>query len=155
MLVSYYKRFVWEKRIPWSCILGLLLVLAAWEALHLPMITSTDAIIPRDKAWRFYQAFRQQFGTDDALVIALETKDALSPSVISYVQTLTEAFSTVPEIEEVLSLTNVEDIVGTPEGFVVEPLIGTRNLSKPEERRKVEQRLRKNPLILGNLISED
>ena len=155
MLVSYYKRFVWEKRILWSCLLGLLLILAAWEALHLPMITSTDAIIPRDKAWRFYQAFRQQFGADDALVIALETKDALSPSVISYVQNLTEAFSTVPEIEEVLSLTNVEDIVGTPEGFVVEPLIGTRNLSKPEEKRKVEQRLRKNPLILGNLISED
>ena len=152
---SWYERYVWQKKRLWTGLLALLLLLAAGEALRLPLVTSTDAIIPRDEAWRFYEVFRKQFGADDALVIALEAEDVLAPEVLAYLRLLTQAFSRLPEVEEALSLTNVEDIVGGPGEFVVEPLIGTRDLALREERAWVQERIFKNPLLLGNLVSPD
>ncbi len=153
--MNWYERYVLKHRRIWLFVVGLFVVLAAWQALHLPIVTSTDAIIPRDKDWAYYEEFRQEFGADDALVVALGAEDVLSPQVVSYIRLLTEAFEEFPEVEDVLSLTNVEDIFGSEEDFVVEPLIGDRDLSDPQVRTWVEDRLRKNPLIYGNLVSHD
>ncbi len=153
--MNWFERIVLRHQKVWLLLIGLFLALAAWQALHLPIVTSTDAIIPRDEAWRYYQEFRQEFGADDALVIALSAPDILAPEVIDYVRLLTSSFEEFPEVEDVLSLSNVEDIFGSEEDFVVEPLIGDRDLRDPQARRWVESRLQKNPLIYGNLVSRD
>ncbi|NPB09341.1 MAG: MMPL family transporter, partial [Thermodesulfobacteria bacterium] len=153
--MDWIEKYLLQKKKIWLTVVALFIAFAAWQALHIPIVTSTDAIIPRDEAWHFYEEFRQEFGADDALVVALAADDILSPEVISYIRLLTSAFEEFPEVEDALSLSNVEDIFGSEEDFTVEPLIGDRDLSDPKVRQWVESRIKKNPLIYGNLVSRD
>jgi predicted RND superfamily exporter protein len=82
--------------------------------------------------------------------VALETSDVLEPETIKYLKKLTDLFESLPEVESVLSLTNVEDLFGSEEDFVVEPLIGERTLLSPQEREWVRKRILKNPLMYGS-----
>ena len=150
-----YENLVLKRRKLWYLVIFLSVVFFSWQALRLPIVTSTDAIIPRDQEYRFYEEFRQQFGADDAVAVALKARDVFQPPVLRYIRTLTEAFEEIAEIEDVLSLTNVEDVKGGEEEFIVAPLIGEELPESQEEIEAVKKRARQNPLIYGNLVSKD
>ncbi len=150
-----FRKLVLDHPILWGLFILLFTAGSIWSCLHLPIVTSTDAIIPRDKEWRFYEEFRQQFGADDAVAVALAAPDVFSPSVLRYIQRLTSEFEKIEGIEDVLSLTNVEDIEGGEEDFIVKPLIGEEIPEDPKILDTLKKHALKNPLIIGNLVSRD
>ncbi len=151
----WFKRLVLDHPWLWTLIILALTAGAIWSCLHLPVVTSTDAIIPRDAQWQYYEQFRQQFGADDAVAVAVAAPDVFDPRVLRYVRTLTEEFEQIEGVDDVLSLTNVEDIIGGEEDFTVEPLIGDEIPKDPHTLQRLKKRALKNPLILGNLVSKD
>ena len=153
--MSFYENFVLQKKTLWLTFIIFVVLFCLWEALNLPVVTSTDAIIPRDEEFLFYEEFRKQFGADDAVAVALKAQDVFSPRVLSYIKHLTEAFEEIEEVEDVLSLTNVEDVRGGEEIFIVEPLVGEEIPQDSETLRSLKERAARNPLILGNLVSSD
>ncbi|NPA49165.1 MAG: RND family transporter [Thermodesulfobacteria bacterium] len=153
--MSFYEKFVLRHKGLWLLIIVVFVLLSAWQAMRLPIVTSTDAIIPRDEEYRFYERFREEFGADDAVAVALKAEDVFTPAVLSYIKRLTENFEEIEEVEDVLSLTNVEDVRGGKEIFVVEPLVGDEIPRDPERLSYLKDRAAKNPLILGNLVSPD
>ncbi len=153
--MKWFKSFILDHPWLWGLILAALTALAAWSCLNLPVVTSTDAIIPRDKEWRYYEEFRQQFGADDAVAVAIAAPDIFTPQALAYIRLLTNKFEELEGVDDVLSLSNVEDIIGGEEDFTVEPLLGDEIPKDPKKLNQLRKRAQKNPLILGNLVSRD
>ncbi len=153
--MHWFKKLVVDHPFLWTLLILALSGFALWSCLHLPVVTSTDAIIPRDQQWHFYEEFRQQFGADDAVAVAIKGQDVFAPTLLHYVRKLTQKFEELKGVDDCLSLTNVEDIFGGEEDFTVEPLIGDEIPHDPQTLRTLKKRAQRNPLIYGNLVSRD
>ncbi|OAG27867.1 efflux RND transporter permease subunit [Thermodesulfatator autotrophicus] len=153
---EFYRRFVWQYQKFWLAVVLAFTIFCGWQVAHLPVVTSTDAIIPRDSLWHYYENFREQFGADDGVAVVLHSPSGIfTPETLAYIQKLTSIFEDIEEVESVLSVTNVEDIRGGEEIFEVEPLIGEEIPADTKSLSYLKERARRNPLIFRNLVSED
>ncbi len=121
----------------------------------LPVETSVESLIMEDDPdLLFYNTFKEQFGEDEFLVVGFSEPRIFSPAYLRFIQKLTEQFENIEEVDDVVSLTNVEDIIGSEDDFVVEPLVK----EVPDDSHSIEtikHRALTNPLIEGNLVSPD
>jgi predicted RND superfamily exporter protein len=121
----------------------------------LPVETSVESLIMEDDPdLIFYNTYKEQFGEDEFLVIAFSDPDLFTPSFLKLIQNLTEEFEAIEEVKEVTSLTNVENIIGSENDFVVEPLV-EEVPDNPAAIEIIKQRALNNPLIKGNILSGD
>ncbi|MEA3417483.1 MAG: MMPL family transporter [Thermodesulfobacteriota bacterium] len=121
----------------------------------LPVETSVESLIMEDDPdLLFYNTFKEQFGEDEFLVVAFSEPEIFSPAYLRFIQKLTEQFENIEEVDDVVSLTNVEDIIGSEDDFVVEPLVKEVS-DDPHSIETIKHRALTNPLIEGNLVSPD
>lgn len=116
---------------------------------------STETLLAKNTPeYRFYQDFRNHFGSDHLIAIAIETSDYLTLSNLQWTKALTNILSSDNRVDRVMSLANALDIRHKTFGVKVEPLMeGVLEGEKPIEQFKGE--VLTNPLVLGNLISKD
>ncbi|MBI4115003.1 MAG: MMPL family transporter [Candidatus Omnitrophica bacterium] len=116
---------------------------------------STEALFEkRTPAYQFYREFRENFGSDYLIAIAIKTPDYFTMRNLLLTDILTKILSKDPRVDRVLSLTNALDIKHRVLGVKVEPVIeGVLEGKKPMEKFKKEAL--SNPFFLGNLLSED
>ncbi|MDL1967687.1 MAG: MMPL family transporter [Deltaproteobacteria bacterium] len=121
----------------------------------LPVETSVESLImENDPDLLFYNAYKEQFGEDEFIVIAFSNPDLFTPYFLKFIQNLTEKLEAIEEVKEVISLTNVENIIGSENDFFVEPLFE----EVPDDAAIIEiikQKALNNPLINGNILSAD
>ena len=121
----------------------------------LPVETSVESLIMEDDPdLLFYNTFKEQFGEDEFLVVGFSEPRIFSPAYLRFIQKLTEQFENIEEVDDVVSLTNVEDIIGSEDDFVVEPLV-KEVPDDPHSLETIKHRALTNPLIEGNLVSPD
>ncbi len=102
-----------------------------------------------------YDEFKEHFASDEFVVVAYGCNDPLSESEIAYLSYLTEELETgVPYVDEAVSLTTVDDIVGTAAALEVKPLISEAPKTD-EELSRLKERIDLNPFFKGNLISDE
>ena len=102
----------------------------------------------------FYEEFKKVFGEDEFYVIAVQSEDIFSAPNLTMLREVTEALEALPEIDDVLSLANADDIAGGTDSFEVKKFIE----EIPTQRSDLDalrQRAGSNPLYLKNLISTD
>ena len=148
-----FERFVlshWKK---WVLLYLLFLIGAVYLYKKLPVLTSTAALIPKDKEFGFYQKFRQQFGADDGLIIAFKHPNLFSKQVLFWIRNLTDKLSNLDGVESVLSITNADDFLGQESDFIVEPLVPTEIPNNQAELKYIHDRALSNALIKGNLVN--
>ncbi len=123
--------------------------------LRLPVETSIESlIIEDDPDLDFYNHYKEQFGEDEFLVVAFRNPEIFSPTYLRFINHLTKAFEDLDEVKEVVSLTNVDDIVGGDDDFYIHPLVKELPTGS-EESARILQRAQFNTLIEGNLVSPD
>jgi uncharacterized protein len=136
----------------------LLLVLTALGSLgysRLPIETSVESlIIENDPDLLFYEKFKAQFGEDEFLVVAFAGPEIFSAKTLAWITEKNEELERIEEVREVVSLTTVEDIVGSDYDFIIRPLVEELP-DTPEGFLHIRQRALDNPLIHGSLISND
>jgi len=120
----------------------------------LPTETSVESlIIEGDPDLRFYETFKEQFGEDEFLVVGFQHDQLFSNSVLSFIKDKTQELETIEEVKEVVSLTNIENIIGTDFDFTVRPLV--EKLPKTqEESHTIKTQAIRNELIHNNIFSE-
>ena len=146
-------------RHPWGVIaswLGLLLLLTPGLTM-LQIETSTDSVLDRNHPeWTFYQEAQGLFGTDEILVVALESDRPLDPNSLEILTGLTEELEGLEGVRRVDSLSSVPAIGVDADGAL--------NLSPtledaPEEaeglRVYIRSRLELDRIAPGSLISDD
>lgn len=153
---SRWGRFVVRHRV--GAVL-LSLVATGWLVSHLPELeidNSTESFLRTDAPnVLLYNAFRDQFGRDDKVVIAIEGGDLFELGFLERLRDLHEALENdVPYVTEVESLVNARFTRGEAGELVVGELLEDWPETQ-EDLAIFEERVRSNPLYENALVSSD
>lgn len=143
---------------PVPILIGMAVITLGFMGLTLPRLQqdhSMDKFFQRDDPDNvFREEFTRQFGNDEFFVIAFRDDHLFSPPVLHLIQHLTSQLEEMEEVQDVISLTNVEDITGGEMDFSVTPFI----TDIPQSRARLDSlkdAARSNPLYRKLLVSED
>ncbi|MBW2294695.1 MAG: MMPL family transporter, partial [Deltaproteobacteria bacterium] len=145
-----------EKRWP---IIGSMVVLALMLGAQIPRLeidTSTETFLRADDPTRIvYSAFREQFGSDQLIMIALRPSRIFDPDFLATLHELHDAVEEeVPYIAEVTSLINVRETRGEADELIVADLLDGWPLDA-DTLLEVRERALANPLYQNYIFSKD
>ena len=99
-----------------------------------------------------FQEWKEQFGSDQVIVIAFNDKDIFTYENLNLISRLTQRFESLQDIHKVTSLTNANDVVGQDQDFIVEKFV-EHVPDGLQELQALKSRALSNPLFLKNVIS--
>jgi predicted RND superfamily exporter protein len=128
-------------------------------AMHLPQITidtSTEGFLYEDDpALIDYNAFRDRYGRDERIMLAIGPVETFSPAVMEKIEKIHHRIEAeVPYLADVTSLVNARNTRGVGDVLVVEDLLEDRPQS-PRQWQMLKARAMNNPLYQNLLLSED
>ncbi len=149
-------RTIYRNRI--KTIVTVILVTAAIVS-QIPKITvdtSMEGFLHEDDpAMLAYNAFRDQFGRDEVVIVALQPPDVFD---MPFLQTLASVHSEleekVPYIDDITSMINARQTRGETDELIVEDLLENWPAGK-QEMAVFKKRVLSNPVYKNTLISED
>ncbi len=101
-----------------------------------------------------FEDWKEEFGADEIVVVAFKSDDIFKPEPLRLIQRLTESFESLKYVRKVTSLTNVNDVIGLKEDFIVRPLIEEIPVTY-QQLQDLKKRALANPLYIKDIISED
>ncbi len=145
-------------RFRWLTLAVALLIcgLLASQVRHLTIDTSNEGFLhENDPILITYNEFRDQFGRDDMLAIAIHSDEIFTKAFLSKLKKLHEEIvDTVPHVNDITSMVNGRNTTGQGDTLLVDDLLA--NFPKTdEELARLKQRVMTNPLYKNQLISED
>ena len=151
-----YARVIYRNRIKTIVIM---LVLTAAIVTQIPKIsidTSTEGFLhPDDPALVAYNNFRDQFGRDEVIIIAIKTANIFNQKFLETIQKLHEELEdNVPYIDDITSLVNARNTRGEADELIVEDLL-EKWPQNQSQMAALKERVLANPLYKNLLISED
>jgi len=103
-----------------------------------------------------FREIGEKFGGNSLAIIALETTDVFNPRTLARIDTITSEFQALPEISQVLSVTDILDIKKIPDGIEVGKLIPRGRIPHdPQELHNLRDYALSKDMYRGNLISAD
>lgn len=122
---------------------------------------SVSSLIPeKHPDYEFSSQMEDLFGAVDQVVIGISSeKGVYSAEMLTVIRELTEFSENLEEIDQddVLSLTNIDDMRGSDGELIIEPMIDEEALAALDDRAiaNLRKKVRSNPLFRGKLVSED
>jgi predicted RND superfamily exporter protein len=144
----------WITKHPRASILFTLLI-GSFFFFHLPRVQTRadmdDFFPPSEPNVALHKAIKKHYPRNDFFTVAFQDRSLFTPNGLKNLTELTEAIEALPDVKEVVSLANVDDMRGTDEVFGVEPFLSEipTNLNALEQlrRRAVNKPLYRNLLI--------
>ena len=151
-------RLVTTPRTAW----GIVLCVIVMTAVCLTQVTKLEqeddllAFLPQDNPEiASFQKINQDFGGLDAALIGIASKDVFAPDFIGRLQEVTKKLQDLPELDHVLSITNVQDFTPDPMGGIRTDLLVPRVPRTDLEREMLRERVMSRDAVVGSLVSED
>ena len=118
--------------------------------------TSTEGFLhDTDPALLTYNAFKDQFGRDEVIVVALKPKAVFDFAFLKTLKRLHEELaSEVPYLDDITSLINARNTRGQKDELIVEDLLENWPVDQAE-LQAIKNRALSNPIYRNLLISED
>jgi len=140
-------------------VLLLMLSVAAGLASQMPKLTTATSnesfLHSDDPILLAYNDFRDQFGRDELIIIAIQPPDVFDLKFLKRLKALHEDIEAkVPHVNEITSLVNVRNTRGDGDQLIVEDLLEKWPQNK-DELMALKKRVMSNPLYINRLISED
>jgi len=149
-------RWIYRNRIK-TVVVTLLLVAGLGSNLRkVTMRTSSDSFFhKKDPVLVAYNAYRDQFGLDERIMVGIRTENVFSEPFLKKLQALHKDLEdNVPYLDDITSLINARNTRGEETRLVVEDLL--EHWPKNEaELNAVRDRALKNPVYKNMLLSED
>lgn len=142
---------------PWVA-LGITLVILAVSipyVLRLHFNNAPDIYSPSDSSTiQLRASLFKEFPNDETIVVLFEGDDLYTPAFLSALDRVARTMQRHPSVDRVLTLTTVEHLEATDDGFAVSPLVDARKLtSRSPEQWKA--RVLGDPFVPGLLASRD
>jgi predicted RND superfamily exporter protein len=117
--------------------------------------TAVDRILPdHDEERRFYEDFRDRFGSDEVVLLVLVADDVLTEQNLGRIRRITERVEALDGVRRVLSVANALDVRAAEDGIRVEPFL--ERVPRGDAALGVlRERVFGNPVYAGNLVSRD
>jgi len=143
---------------PWIAML-VVLVGVGVLVVQVPQLTfdpSTEGFFhPEDPAIQDYEAFRERYGRDEMLLVAIASDNIFSHEFLTRLREFHEAVEAqVPYLDDVSSLINARNTRGEGNQLIVEDLLEELPDS-PEAMAALRERVMGNPIYRDQLISRD
>jgi hypothetical protein len=140
-------------------IIALCLAAAGGLITQLPRLeldTSTESFLKKNDPIRLtYDAFREQFGTDQRVLIAIEPPEVFDLDFLKRLRAFHQDLEDeVPKLQEVSSLINARDTRGEGDQLIVEDLLEDWPASE-EALARVRERALANPLYRDQLLDRE
>jgi predicted RND superfamily exporter protein len=117
--------------------------------------SADDFLLPGDPIRQTYDAFRDQFGRDDTMIIAVETQDVFDREFLERLRDLhREIEDDVPHLREVQSLVNARETRGDGDTLIVGELLEEWPVDAAT-LSSVRERALGTPLYVDMLLSSD
>ncbi len=118
--------------------------------------TSTEGFLHKNSQSRIdYDAFRDRFGRDEKIVVAIETEDIFRLDTLQKLKQLHDDLQqNVPYLNDITSIINARNTVGTEDSLLVDDLFEVW----PEDEQaleRIKQIALNNPMYKNLLLSED
>ncbi|MBT4637993.1 MAG: RND family transporter [Deltaproteobacteria bacterium] len=155
------SRFIIKYRI---ALIVLLLLITVPFGLNIPKLTrdaGISSLIPDDHPdYAFSGEMEEVFGAVDQVVIGISSARGIyTREALTAIRELTEFSESLEEIDpdDVISLTNIDDMRGSDGELIVEPMIDEDALEKLDDASisDLRKKVRGNPLFRGKLVSAD
>nr|MDA3832232.1 hypothetical protein [Spirochaetales bacterium] len=148
--------FIYNFRYLFIALMLILAVVSISQVKKLTIDMSDEGFLhPEDPVLTTYLDFRDQFGRDDLIVLAIKSPDIFSNTFLSKLAKLHKTLEEKCEnLNEVKSLINARSTYGIKDGIIVEDLLE----QWPETEADfsgLRQRVLSNPLYINRLISAD
>ncbi len=118
--------------------------------------TSTEGFLHETSQSRIdYDAFRDQFGRDEKVVVAIQTKDVFNLDTLAKIKQLhNELAQEVPYLFDISSIINARNTLGKGDSLLVDELLKTwpKTQSEADDIRDLAMA---NPMLENILLSED
>ena len=102
-----------------------------------------------------YNDFRDQFGRDELIVVAIKSPEVFDKNFLHRLKELHDDLTdNVPYVEDITDLINARNTRGEEDKLIVEDLLENWP-ETPEEIAQIKQRVFNNPIYKNTLISED
>jgi len=143
----------------WWVVLLIMLSVAAGLASQIPGLTTETSnesfLHPDDPILLAYNNFREQFGRDELIIIAIQPSDVFDLQFLKKLKALhKEIEAKVPHVNEITSLVNARNTRGDRNQLIVEDLLEKWPQNK-DELMALKKRVMSNSLYINRLISED
>jgi len=149
------EQFIIKYRLAIIIIFPLLTLLFAFGLMHLEIEPDINDMIPSTMASRIQTTHIESiFGSNNLIIVVLETDDVLDPITLERVKKLTRAFQRHGDIERVTSLYTLKQINNETGAMIVDPAI-KRIPKSQSDRERLRENLRENSLVYGTVVSED
>ncbi|MDI3548448.1 MAG: uncharacterized protein PWR10_2100 [Halanaerobiales bacterium] len=122
---------------------------------HTEIDTAIKSQIPEDLPARInINKIEDIFGGTEIVMVGVVADDVLSPGVLKRIKNLSDKMDKIKQIDQVKSPFTVQDITGENDQLIIEDSIKAipQNQQEIEELR---QKIKKNDLVYGNIISSD
>ncbi|MBU2648128.1 MMPL family transporter [bacterium] len=155
------SRFIIKYRI---VLIVLLVVMTIPFGFNIPRLTrdaSVSSLIPESHPdYTFSGKMEEMFGAVDQVVIGISSdKGIYTADALAAIRDLTRFCENLEEIDpdDVISLTNIDDMRGSDGELIVEPMLDEAALESLDETaiNDLREKVRRNPLFRGKLVSED
>jgi predicted RND superfamily exporter protein len=148
----------WVYHNPWRTLAIMLLLIGALlsQLPKLRMDTSTEGFLrSNDPVLQQYNSFREQFGRDEVVIIAVSAPDVFDPDFLQKLKALHEELTEqVPHLDDITSLINARDTRGEGNELIVRDLLE----EWPQDAAALEairSRAMANSVYRNLLLSED
>ena len=113
-----------------------------------------------DPVYQTYERFREEFGGQRTLLVALQSDRLFTPESLAFIRQVTGDIERVRTVERVQSLATANVVRALPAregdegGIEVQPLLGD-DVDDPSEAEAVRRYVLDDPLLRGDLVSAD
>lgn len=104
--------------------------------------------------YQYYREHRERYGSDHLVVSAMSTLGLFTPENLKKLNILTEVLESFPQVERVMSLSNVMDVKHKFFGVKVVPALEGA-LDGGRSMQEISKDILSNELYLNNLVSKD
>lgn len=141
----------------WPLGLGLLLLtfLFGEAATRMQIDPSIETLfVKKSKEYQQYREFSEQYGSDYMLAVAMATPDLFAEEHLLKLKFITDEIARQPQVERVMSLSNVLDIKHKFWGVKIEPALKSFYTGK-DSSGELKPLILENELYVHNLVSPD
>ena len=154
-LVNTYHRYILKQPVMTLIVVTAVIAFFLLHATEFELDASADSLVlENDASLKYYRSIREQYGSDDFLVVTYSPKDELfSAPVLADVQQLRDALLALDAVDSVISLLDVP-LVDSPPMTLAEIARQTRTLeSEDVDIALAEQEMTTSPLYQNLLVS--